>query len=156
MACPLPIDGDSRAEYFDALYYSSAVVGINTSAFIEAGIIGRPVYAIILADEFSGTQAGTIHFRYLTEVGGGIAQAGREFTLYGRGKRLLMAKDEFVAAAVNETPRTLLVEKVRERTAEAVQESSEADAMGAQADDTRARSDRGCGDADHRNPLVTS
>ena len=70
-----PIDDDSRADYFDALYHSSAVVGINTSAFIEAGIIGRPVYAI-LADEFSGTQSGTIHFRYLTEVGGGVAEAG--------------------------------------------------------------------------------
>jgi hypothetical protein len=196
-----PIDEDSRADYFDALYYSSAVVGINTSAFIEAGIIGRPVCAI-LADEFSGTQSGTIHFRYLTEVGGGVAEAGREFeehaaqlaaalkgeslhqerqrrfleafvrphgldqpatpvfadgvealarlgvadrdgvgaglttrpcparpilaglaldrlvqfTQYGRGKRLIMTKDEFVAAAINETPRTPLVEKLRERT----------------------------------------
>ena len=186
-----PIDEDSRADYFDALYHSSAIVGINTSAFIEAGIIGRPVYAI-LADEFSGTQSGTIHFRYLTEVGGGVAEAGREFedhaaqlaaalrgeshhearqrrflasfvrprgldqpatpvfadavealgrmrlravragarpilagraldrlvsfTQYGRGKRLIMTKDEFVAAGINETPRTPLVEKLRERT----------------------------------------
>ena len=39
-----------------------------------------------------------------------------QFTQYGRGKRLIMTKDEFVAAAVNETPRTPLIEKFRERT----------------------------------------
>jgi len=38
-----PIDARSRADYFDSLYYSAAVVGINTSAFIEAAILGRPV-----------------------------------------------------------------------------------------------------------------
>ena len=73
-----PIDAASKADYFDALYHSAAVVGINTSAFIEAGIIGRPVLAV-LAPEFSGTQSGTIHFRYLTEIGGGVARPGREF-----------------------------------------------------------------------------
>jgi hypothetical protein len=186
-----PIDDQSRAEYFDALYHSAAVVGINTSAFIEAGIIGRPVYAI-LADEFAGTQSGTIHFRYLTEVGGGVAEPGREFdehagqlaaalrgesrheerqrrflesfvrprgmdcaatpvfvdaveemgrlrlretaarsrpwlagvaldrivryTEAGRGKRLIMTKDEHAAASINETPRETRLDKLRERT----------------------------------------
>jgi hypothetical protein len=38
------------------------------------------------------------------------------FTQYGRGKRLIMTKDEFIAAGINETPRTPLVEKLRERT----------------------------------------
>ena len=35
-----PIDAQSRADYFDSLYHSAAVVGINTSAFIEGGIVG--------------------------------------------------------------------------------------------------------------------
>jgi hypothetical protein len=34
------------------------------------------VYTVLTA-EFAGTQEGTIHFTYLTEVGGGVAQAGR-------------------------------------------------------------------------------
>lgn len=72
------VRADPKADYFDALFHSAAVVGINTSAFIEAGIVGRPVLAI-LADEFSGTQTGTIHFRYLTGIGGGVVQAGRAF-----------------------------------------------------------------------------
>jgi len=63
-----PVDDASRADYFDSLHYSSAVVGLNTSAFIEAGIAQRPVLAI-LPPEFSANQEGTLHFRYLIEGG---------------------------------------------------------------------------------------
>jgi hypothetical protein len=73
-----PLDPAARADYFDALYHSVAVVGINTSAFIEAAIVGRPVYTV-LAPEFAGTQTGTIHFGYLTRIGGGIAHVARHF-----------------------------------------------------------------------------
>jgi hypothetical protein len=37
-----PVDDQSRADYFDSLYHSAAVVGLNTSAFIEAGIAQAP------------------------------------------------------------------------------------------------------------------
>jgi hypothetical protein len=63
-----PVDDQSRADYFDSLYYSAAVVGLNTSAFIEAGIAQRPVLAI-LPSEFRASQEGTLHFRYLIEGG---------------------------------------------------------------------------------------
>ena len=63
-----PVDDRSRADYFDSLYHSGAVVGLNTSAFIEAGIAQRPVLAI-LPSEFSANQEGTLHFRYLIEGG---------------------------------------------------------------------------------------
>lgn len=66
-----PIDPDNRADFFDSLYHCAAVVGINTSAMIEAAIIGRPVCSI-LADEFAGTQEGTIHFHYLLPENGGF------------------------------------------------------------------------------------
>ena len=66
-----PIDTSSRDDYFDALHYSAAVVGLNTSAFIEAGVVGRPVHAI-LAPAFRASQQGTLHFKYLTEAGGGL------------------------------------------------------------------------------------
>ena len=59
---------ESRADYFDSLHHSAAVVGLNTSAFIEAGIARRPVLAI-LPQEFSASQEGTLHFRYLIEGG---------------------------------------------------------------------------------------
>jgi len=63
-----PVDEVSRSEYFDSLHHAAAVVGLNTSAFIEAGIAERPVLAI-LPPEFSASQEGTLHFRYLIEGG---------------------------------------------------------------------------------------
>jgi hypothetical protein len=73
-----PIDGPSRADYFDTLYYSAAVVGINTSAFIEAAILGRPVYTLIVP-ETADNQTGTVHFTYLLNTGGGVLEAARSF-----------------------------------------------------------------------------
>ncbi|HEX5633708.1 MAG TPA: hypothetical protein VFX50_10775, partial [Gemmatimonadales bacterium] len=43
-----PVDAEAKADYFDSLYYSSAVVGINTSAFIEAAVVGKPVLTVLL------------------------------------------------------------------------------------------------------------
>ena len=73
-----PVDAQSRNDYFDSLYHSVAVAGLNTSAFIEAGIIGRPVHTILLP-EWHENQLGTLHFRYLFEAGGGLLQSARSF-----------------------------------------------------------------------------
>ena len=72
-----PIDRDSRNDYFDSLYYSGAVIGLNTSAFLEAAIVGRPVHAI-MPPEFADNQEGTLHFHYLTTVGGGLLRTARD------------------------------------------------------------------------------
>ena len=66
-----PVDTDARKEYFDAMYHSVAVVGVNTSAQIESGIVGRPV-CTIQAREFEGQQEGTLHFQHLKNVNGGL------------------------------------------------------------------------------------
>jgi hypothetical protein len=73
-----PVDSDSRSDYFDSLYHSAAVVGLNTSAFIEAGIVGRPVLTILLP-EWHENQLGTAHFRYLFEAGGGLLVSADSF-----------------------------------------------------------------------------
>ena len=65
-----PIDPDNRADFFDSLYHSAGVVGINTSAMIEAAIIGRPVFSL-LANEFADTQEGSVHFHHLLPENGG-------------------------------------------------------------------------------------
>jgi hypothetical protein len=72
-----PVDDESRDGYFDALYYSAAVVGLNTSAFLEAAVVGRPVYSILLPEVSPANQEGTIHFGYLMTVGGGLLHAAR-------------------------------------------------------------------------------
>jgi hypothetical protein len=69
-----PIDAQSRADYFDSLHHSATVVGLNTSAFIEAGVVGRPVLAV-LPEEFHANQEGTLHFHYL--VDGGLLTVSR-------------------------------------------------------------------------------
>jgi len=66
-----PVDRASRDEYFDSMYHAAAAVGINTSAQIEAGIVGLPVHTI-RAPEFAGTQDGTLHFRHLLPEHGGL------------------------------------------------------------------------------------
>jgi hypothetical protein len=78
-----PVDDQTRADYFDSLYHSEAVVGLNTSAFIEAGIVGREVLAI-LPPQYHDNQAGTVHFRYLLEIGGGLLRVSHDFDAHIR------------------------------------------------------------------------
>lgn len=66
-----PIGLDARTEYYDSMYHAHAVVGINTSALIESGIVGRLVYSF-RAEELAATQEGTLHFRHLNR--GGLLQ----------------------------------------------------------------------------------
>ncbi len=73
----LPVDTESRNDYFDSMYYSEAVAGLNTTAFIEAAIVGKPVYTVLLP-EFHESQAGTLHFPYLLHVGGGLLHAAHD------------------------------------------------------------------------------
>lgn len=69
-----PTDVESRATYYDSIYHSAAVAGVNTSALIESAIVGRGVYTL-LAPEFEETQQGTLHFRHLRRVNGGVLNA---------------------------------------------------------------------------------
>jgi hypothetical protein len=78
-----PVDSSFRDDYFDALYHSAVVVGLNTSAFIEAGIIGRPVHTILLPEWYEN-QEGTLHFRYLLGVDGGLLEVARDFETHLR------------------------------------------------------------------------
>jgi hypothetical protein len=63
------VAANSRDDFFDSLWHSSAVVGINTTAMIEAGIVGKSVLTI-LAPEFA--QETTLHFHYLLAENGGF------------------------------------------------------------------------------------
>ncbi len=74
----LPMNEVETADYFHSLCHSAAVVGINTSAMIEASIIGRPVLTVQVP-EFADTQAGTTHFRYLIPSGGGSVESAETF-----------------------------------------------------------------------------
>jgi hypothetical protein len=62
---------------YDTVYHSAAVVGLNTSAEIEAAIVGRPVYTIV--DPGAGGQEGTLHFHYLLRAQGGPVELAGDF-----------------------------------------------------------------------------
>ncbi len=63
---------------YDSLHHAAAVVGLNTSAMIEAAIVGRGVYTIA-AEEFAGGQGGTLHFQYLLVEHGGVVRLASSF-----------------------------------------------------------------------------
>jgi hypothetical protein len=73
-----PLDAESKADYFDSMYHCAALVGLITSAFIEAGIVGREVHTV-LDPEFEDNQLGTVHYHYLTNTAGGLLIVGKGF-----------------------------------------------------------------------------
>ena len=66
-----PIDDTARDDYFDSLYHSAAVVGITTSAFLEAAIVDRPVMTVFMED-VRQEHEGSLHFQLLLRFAGGL------------------------------------------------------------------------------------
>ena len=62
---------------YDSLYHAAAVAGLNTSAMIEAGILGKSVYTI-QTGEFAGGQEQTLHFHYLLAANGGLVEVAED------------------------------------------------------------------------------
>jgi hypothetical protein len=62
---------------YDSLAHAAAVVGLNTSAMIEAGIVGKSVYTIE-TKEFEGGQEQTLHFHYLLVRNGGLVEVAAD------------------------------------------------------------------------------
>lgn len=95
---------------YDSLFHSAAVVGLNTSAMIEAAIVGRPVYTTV-TDESAGGQLGTLHFQHLLVENGGVVSVSRSFDEHV--KQIRQAPDESVEVAARS--RRFLEEFVRPR-----------------------------------------
>ena len=68
---------------YDSLFHSAAVVGLNTSAMIEAGIVGKSVYTIE-TQEFAGGQDQTLHFHYLLARNGGLVEVAPSLEEHAR------------------------------------------------------------------------
>ncbi len=61
----LPVTEESRADYYDALFHAALLVGLNTSALVEAAILGKPCFTVTASEHRAGQQE-TLHYRYLT------------------------------------------------------------------------------------------
>jgi hypothetical protein len=85
------ITEDARADFFDSLAHSAAVVGINTTAMIEAAIVGRSVLTV-LAPDFA--QETTLHFHYLLEENGGFLHVAHSLAEHTRRLAGVLEEDE--------------------------------------------------------------
>ena len=85
-----PVDSLARAVYFDSMYHSAAVTGINTSGQIESGVLGKPVFTV-LVKEFAGTQEGTLHFRHLRDHAGGLLHVADDLAEHVRQLAAVLA-----------------------------------------------------------------
>lgn len=65
----VPTDAQRKSDYFDSLHHSRGVIGINTSALIEAAIARRAVFTVA-TERYRHTQSGTLHFGYLADGNG--------------------------------------------------------------------------------------
>jgi hypothetical protein len=69
-----PTDDERKADYYDSIFYSHGVVGINTSALAETAIVRRPAFTL-LNDRFRATQEGTLHFSQIADPDGVLVVA---------------------------------------------------------------------------------
>lgn len=60
--------------FYECLHHADAVVALNTSAELEAGIAGRPVLTVLATGAAADGQAHTLHFDYLLREHGGFVQ----------------------------------------------------------------------------------
>lgn len=117
------VQEDDRDNYYNALHYCAAVVGINTSAMVEAAIAGAQTFTIENG-EFDSAQGGTLHFRYLTSLGivdaastikGNIAALAKVLETPARERQPLPGVVQFVRPKGVETSSTGLAVAAIER-----------------------------------------
>ena len=78
-AVVLQTDLTTAQGLYESIVHSDAVIGLNTTAELEAGILARPVFTIVADDQAVDGQSSTIHFHYLTKEQGGFVSSARSF-----------------------------------------------------------------------------
>ena len=126
-----PVDDHGREDYFESLYYSSAVVGITTSAFLEAAVVGRPVMSFYAEDLVPEHEA-SLHFQYLVDAEHGLLTMASDLeeherqlatVLAGPPPDMLLRQHRFVHDFIRprgmDVPATRIVADGLERVAQA-------------------------------------
>jgi hypothetical protein len=72
-----PVNKLEQSDYFHTLHYADAVVGLNTSACVEASICGAPTLTVV--GQADARQTDTLHFRLLTPEEGGPLLVAHDF-----------------------------------------------------------------------------
>ena len=93
-----PVASQARADFFDTLAQAAAVVGINTTAMIEAAILGKSVLTVLVP---GFAQETTLHFHDLLAEKGGFLHVAPDLDTHV--KQLAPVLDEDVAGAERRT-----------------------------------------------------
>ena len=112
---------------FECIAHSAAVVGLNTSAELEAAIVGKPVYTVLAGAATPTGRHTTLHFHYLLEASGGfvriahgldehVAQLDRELTSPSTADGIRRFVGEFLRPHGVEHPVSPLLAEALERT----------------------------------------
>jgi hypothetical protein len=86
----MPLAAEARADFFNTLAHSAAVVGMNTTAMIEAAILGKSVLSV-LATGF--VQETTLHFKYLLAENGGFLHVAKSLEEHVEQLRHVLYED---------------------------------------------------------------
>jgi hypothetical protein len=97
VAVSLNASRNADQELFDSLHHAHAAIGLNTSAMLEAAIVGRPVHTLVIPG-FDEGQIGTMHFHYLVEAYGGLATIARDFAEHHRQLASVLGGEPIVSA----------------------------------------------------------
>jgi hypothetical protein len=95
-----PIDQPARRNYLNSVAHAAATAAVNTSAMIEAAILGRPVLAVP-APQFRATQADALHFRHLLPENGGMLLVADSLDEHVAQLRRVLAGDSALLAQVS-------------------------------------------------------
>ena len=112
----LPMSELETADYFHSMFFSDAVVGINTSAMIEATILDRPVLTVQVP-AFKDAQAGTRHFHYLLPAAGGCVLSSPTFEEHLRQLTASLSNPDGTRAARQRFVEAFVRPRGRERPA---------------------------------------
>jgi hypothetical protein len=92
------VDEATLSEFFDSLHHAAVVVGLNTSAMIEAAIVGRGVH-VLLAKPYRAIQQNSPHFDHLRSAGGGLIVETKSMEQHAHGLARALRGDDAEEAA---------------------------------------------------------
>jgi hypothetical protein len=107
VAISLDASRGADQELYDSLHHAHAAIGLNTSAMLEAAIVGRPVFTLLIPN-FDEGQVGTIHFRYLVDAFGGLVTVARTFAEHHAQLRDVLEQPPVVSPRSREFARHFL------------------------------------------------
>jgi hypothetical protein len=89
---------DRAQDLYDQLFVADAVVGLNTSAEIEAAILDKPVLTVMAGAAVAPGQEGSVHFRYLLADHGGPVETADSLAQHVAQLRKALAEDPLAEA----------------------------------------------------------